>query len=86
MRMKKRLKQIAKKHGITVKEVREEMQKAIAMAWTIPPEDGGVTAAYQKRVPCKGDLPTPEELSRFIAAEIQKPARCEPILPKRPEE
>ncbi|PWM50788.1 MAG: hypothetical protein DBX60_08510 [Bacillota bacterium] len=74
MRMKKILKQIAKENGVTVKEVREEMQMAITMAWTNPPKDGGVTAAYQRRVPCKGEIPTPEELIRYAAAEIRKQA------------
>lgn len=75
MRMKKILEQIAREHGVTVKEVREEMQKAITEAWMNPPEDGGVTAAYQRRVPCKGAIPTPEELIRYAAAEIQKTGR-----------
>ncbi|MDE6902687.1 MAG: terpene synthase/cyclase family protein [Lachnospiraceae bacterium] len=75
MRMEKILKQIAREHGVTVKEVREEMQKAITEAWTNPPGDGGVTAAHQRRVPCKGEIPTPEELIRYAAAEIRKTGR-----------
>ena len=62
MNMKKILKRIAKENGVTVEEVREEMQKAITEAWKNPPADGGVTAAYQRKVPCKGEVPTPEEL------------------------
>ena len=44
MRMKKIIRQIAKERGITVREVREEMQKAIAEAWMHPQNDG-ITAA-----------------------------------------
>ena len=55
MNMKKILKRIAKENGVTVEEVREEMQKAITEAWKNPPADGGVTAAYQRKVPCKGE-------------------------------
>ena len=47
--MKKILKRIAKENGVTVEEVREEMQKAITEAWKNPPADGGVTAAYQRK-------------------------------------
>ncbi len=72
MKMKKILEQIAREHGVTVEEVREEMQKAITEAWVSPPKDGGVTAAYQRRVPCRGEIPTPEELIRYAAAEIRK--------------
>ena len=76
MRMRKILKQVARENGVTVKEVREEMQKAINEAWQNPPRDGGVTAAYQRRVPCRGTIPTPEELIRYAAAEIKKQAGC----------
>ena len=74
MKMKKIRKRIAKENGVTVEEVREEMQKAITEAWKNPPADGGVTAAYQRKVPCKGEVPTPEELIRYAAAEIRRQA------------
>ncbi len=78
MKMKKILKQVAKENGVTVKEVREEIQKAITEAWKNPPADGGVTAAYQRKVPCKGEIPTPEELIRYAAAEIRRQAETVP--------
>ena len=71
MRMKKIIRQIAKERGVTAKEVREEMQKAITEAWTDPQNDG-ITAAYQRQVPCKGEIPTPEELIYYVASKIQK--------------
>ena len=71
MNMKKILKRIAKENGVTVEEVREEMQKAITEAWKNPPADGGVTAAYQRKVPCKGEVPTPEELLRQRSGDRQ---------------
>lgn len=77
MKMKKIMKEIAREHGVTVKEVREEMQKAITEAWTNPPDDGGVTAAYQRRVPCRGQVPTPEEFIRYAAKELH--ARADTI-------
>lgn len=72
MRMEKILKQIAKKNGVSIKEVQKEMQKAIDDAWKNPPDDGGVTVAYQRKVPCKGKIPTPEEVIAYMATEMKK--------------
>ena len=71
MNMRKILRSVARANGVTVKEVREEMLKSITEAWKNPPEDGGVTEAYQRRVPCVGEIPTPEELIRYAVKEIQ---------------
>lgn len=54
-----------------VRQVREEIQKAIAEAWTHPQKDG-ITAAYQKQVPCVGKIPTPEKLIDYLESRIQK--------------
>ena len=40
MNMRKILRSVARANGVTVKEVREEMQKSITEAWKNPPEDG----------------------------------------------
>ncbi len=72
MKMKKVLREVARANGVSVKEVREEIQKAIDEAWKTPPNDGGVTAAYQQKVPCRGEIPTPEELIRYMAGEIRR--------------
>lgn len=72
MKMKKVLREVARANGVSVKEVREEIQKAIDEAWKTPPNDGGVTAAYQKKVPCRGEIPTPEELIHYMAGEIRR--------------
>ena len=74
MKMEKILERIAMENGITVKEVREEMQKAITEAWKNPPKDGGVTVACQCRVPCEGEVPTPEELIRYVVKELHTQA------------
>ena len=47
------------------------MQTAITEAYTNPPKDG-VTVAYQKRVPRRGEIPTPDEFVRYAAGEIKK--------------
>lgn len=72
MGMRKIYRQIARKNGVTVKEVRDEIQEAVSAAYQNPPEDGGVTPAFQERIPCRGEIPTPEEVIRFAAGEIQK--------------
>lgn len=72
MKMKKVLREVARANGVSVKEVRKEIQKAVDEAWKTPPNDGGVTAAYQQRVPCRGEIPTPEELIRYMAGEIRR--------------
>ena len=69
MNMKKILKKVARANGVTVKEVETEIQKAINEAWKNPPDD--VTVSYQRRVPCTGEIPTPDEFIRFMADEIR---------------
>ncbi len=72
MGMRKIFRKIARENGISVKEVKEEMQEAIAYAYKNPPDDSGVTVACQKKVPCKGEIPTPEEFIRYAVEEIPK--------------
>lgn len=71
MNMRKILKQVAKQNGVSVAEVRKEIQLAINEAWNNVPADGGVTAAYQRQIPCMGEIPTPEELIRYTAAKVR---------------
>ena len=71
MSMRKIYRKVAKKHGVSVKEVKEEMQKALDYAYTNTLDDG-VTGAYQKRVPSKGDIPTPEEFIKYAANKVKK--------------
>ncbi len=71
MSMRKIYRKVAKKHGVSVKEVKEEMQKALDYAYTNKPDDG-VTGAYQKQVPSKEEIPTPDEFIRYAAKKIKK--------------
>lgn len=70
MSMRKIYRKIAREHGISPKEVREEMQAAITEAYRNPPDDN-VTVAYQNRVPRKGEIPTPEEFIRYVAKQVK---------------
>lgn len=72
MNMRKIYRQIAKEHGVTVSEVKRAMQEAIGAAYQNPPDDGGVTAAWQRQVPRKGETPTPEEVIRYVAAKVKQ--------------
>ena len=60
--------QIAKEHGVSLKEVKADMQAAINHAYNNTPNDG-ITKAYQDRVPRKGSIPTSEE---FISYAVKK--------------
>lgn len=71
MSMRKVYRKVARKHGVSVKEVKEEMQKALEYAYTNTPDDG-VTGAYQKQVPSKEQIPTPDEFIRYAANKIKK--------------
>ena len=62
------LKKIAKRDGITVAEVRHEIEVAIATARQNPDPK---IQAFWKSVPCKGEYPTPEETIVFIASTIK---------------
>ena len=69
MKAKSAIKQIADREGISVSEVRKEIQAAI---------DEGMKSthksvqAYWSRIPRKGTKPTPEEVINFIAKSVKK--------------
>lgn len=59
MNMRKIYRKVAKEYGVSVEEVKREMQAAITDAYTNPLNNNEITKAYQSRVPCKGEIPTP---------------------------
>ena len=61
---------IAKAHGVSVKEVREEMQGALNAAYQNNRDP--VITANQQRISKKGEIPTVEEFLRYASGEIQK--------------
>ena len=62
------LKQIAMRDGKTTAEVRREIQKVMFVGMCS--QDPKVQA-YWKRIPCDGDVPTPEEVIVFLADEVR---------------
>jgi len=63
-KVRKALKEVAKNHGISVAEVRREIELATTSAQANP--DPQVQAKLTA-VPKKGEIPTPEELIAHIA-------------------
>ena len=65
----KMLRQIALREGVPVEEVRKQIK--IAMLAGLHSQDLQVQACW-KRIPCKGDIPTPEELIVFLVTEARR--------------
>ena len=72
MSMRKIYRELARKHGVSAKKVRQEMQEALADAYTNPLNDNEITKAYQNRVPRQGEIPTPEEAVRYLAGKVKE--------------
>ena len=58
---------IAMREGVTVEEVRNQMK--LAMLAGLCNQDPAVQARW-KKIPCKGGLPTPEELITYLATHV----------------
>ena len=67
------LKRVAKAHGVTEKEVRDEMQKAIRAGRES--SDPNAKAMWNKLFP-DGKEPTPEEFIRVLAGEVRARGGC----------
>lgn len=67
------IKKVAKVHGVSVKEVREEMQKAIRAGRES--SDPNAQAMWNRLFP-DGKEPTPEELIRVLAGEVRARSGC----------
>lgn len=72
MNMRKIYRKVAKEYGVSVEEVKREMQAAITDAYTNPLNNNEITKAYQSRVPCKGEILTPEELIRHLSEQAKQ--------------
>jgi len=55
---------IARKHGVSVKEVKQDMQEAINSAYINP-------NAEAQKIPRKGDVPTPDEFISYTIAKLK---------------
>lgn len=62
---------IARKHKVSVREVKQDMQDAINHAYQNTAPHNTVTQAYQNRVPRKGEIPTVDEFIRYASATVK---------------
>ena len=69
MNMRKIYRKIARKNGVSIKEVRQEMLAAIKEAYITPRNDNPDIKAYQNRVPRQNEIPTPEELIYYLSSQ-----------------
>lgn len=60
MNMRKIYRKIAKKQGVSVAEVKKDMQEAIDMSFLS-------ANLYTRSIPCKGEKPTPSEFISYAA-------------------
>lgn len=70
MSMRSIYRKIARQNGVSVSEVKMEMQKAIDAAWDSPNKTEENIAA-QSRVKPDGSKPTPEELIQYEARKFK---------------
>lgn len=64
---------IAKRHGVSVAEVKRDMQDAIYKAYT-KPDKTAINVKAQNEVFRKGEIPTPAELLRHTVLEVRQRA------------
>ncbi len=57
------LNEVARNHGITLDEVRKEIDDAIAEARSCPDP---IVQAKWKEIPCAGEVPTAEEVMVYV--------------------
>lgn len=68
---RKLYRKLAKKHAVTVAEVKQDMQEAINTAYT-DPDRNLINIKAQNTVARKGDIPTPDELIRYAASKVRR--------------
>ena len=65
MRLRDVYRQMAKAHGVTVKEVKDKIKRSINEAWSNP-ERSDIIRVNQNKVPCRSAIPTPNELLCYL--------------------
>ena len=66
MSMRKVYRKVARKYGVTVEEVKREMQSAINETYNNS-DNNDITKAYQNKVPREGKIPTVDEFIRYAS-------------------
>lgn len=68
-KIERSLKKIAAKNGVSVAEVRRDIEAALNHAKSNPDPQ---IQAFWASIPCKGDKPTPEEVIAYAASLVDK--------------
>lgn len=63
---------LARERNITVDEMREIISARIERGWNDPDP---VKRAQWERIPCAGEIPTPEELLRYVVEKLEAEGR-----------
>ena len=71
MSMRSIYRKIAKQNGVSVKEIKEEMQKALDDAWNIPDKSADVRFNQLKLAP-DGKKPSVDEFISYCSSEIKQ--------------
>ncbi|WP_304508612.1 sporulation initiation factor Spo0A C-terminal domain-containing protein [Anaerotignum sp.] len=66
---RKMYRKIAKEEGLTIAEVKREMQLVLENAYNN--SNNGVIKAYQNQVPRRDEVPTPDEFIRFVVGKVK---------------
>lgn len=64
-----KLEYLARREGVSVEEIRYEMDRVIRLGFLSA--DPQVRAKWNA-MPCKGEMPTPEEVVEYLSADIAK--------------
>ena len=60
MSMRKLYRKLSRQKGVSLKSLKSDMQQALDTAWKMP-QDNSVLE-YQKSIPARGAVPTPDEV------------------------
>ncbi len=71
MSNRKLYREIAKKNGVSMKEVKHDMQEALNHAYNNP-NANGIIKAHQNQVPKKDEIPTPDEFINYAVKKIKE--------------
>lgn len=71
MSMRKVYRKVARKYGVTVEEVKREMQSAIDETYNSP-NHNDITKAHQDKVQRNGEVPTVDEFIHYAANKAKK--------------
>ena len=63
------IRKTAAKEGLAVEEIRKEIEKAILVG--LRSQDPAIRERW-KKIPCKSDVPTPEELIQYMAENMKE--------------